>query len=56
MLLDRFEILLRIQRGGSFDEHVQRIGGDDVELLGGGQQVVARVVVDDVGARIVHHA
>ena len=56
MALHRLEVLLRIKRGGSFDEDVERIGGDDVELVGGGQQVVARVVEDDVRARIEHDA
>ena len=35
VLFDRLEIFLRIQRGGAFDEDIEGIGGDDVELIGG---------------------
>ena len=47
MALHRFEVLFRIQRGGSFHEYIQRIGGDDVELFVRGQQVMPRVIEDD---------
>ena len=55
MTLDRFEILFGIQTGGAFDEDVERIGGDDVKFLASGEQVVARVVVDDVRTRVIHN-
>ena len=55
MPLYRFEILLRIKRRRSFDEHIERIGGDDVEFLCGGEQIVARVVKHDMRARIERH-
>ena len=49
------EIFFRIQRRGSLHEYVQRIGGNDVEFLRSGQQIVPRVVEYDVRSRIVQH-
>ena len=53
MALDGFEVLLGVDGGGALGEDVQRIAGDDVELIGGGQQVVARVVEHNPGLGIL---
>ena len=38
----------RVQRGAALDPRVDRVGGDDVELLAGGAEEVPAVVVDDL--------
>src|SRR5579862_7582196 len=53
--LHRFEVLFGINGGRALDKNIQRIGRDDIELVRRGQNVVPRVVEDDVGARVVHH-
>src|ERR1700722_15537005 len=53
MRLYGLEIFLRVDGGGAFDENVERIGGDDVVLVFGCEDVVARVVINDLGFGIV---
>src|ERR1035438_2641963 len=45
-----------IKRGAALDPGVDGVGGDDVELLVGGEHEVAGIVVDHLDARGVHHA
>src|SRR5579862_7951298 len=52
MALHRFEVLPGIKRGRTFDEYVERIGGDDVELFGGRHQVMAGVIEGDARLRV----
>ena len=54
-LLHELEVLLGVERGRALHPGMDRVGRDDVELLLGGEDIVARVVVDDLHARIVHH-
>src|SRR5262245_59148383 len=54
MLLYQLEIFLGIKCGAALDPGMDRIGSDDVELLACGEDVVPRVVVDDLHAWIVH--
>ena len=46
------EELAGIERGGTLDPWVERIGGNRVELLVRGQQVMTRIVVLDVHLRV----
>jgi len=56
VLLHRIEVFLRIECRCAFRKHVERIGSDDVELLVGSAEIVARVVVVDGGPGIEHDA
>src|ERR1041385_8844810 len=53
MLLDQLKVFLGVERGAAFDPRVNGIAGDDVELFGGGENEMARVVINDLGARVV---
>ena len=55
VLFASFEIFGRVERGRAFDPGMDGVGGDDVEFFGCGEDEVAGVVVDDAGARVVHH-
>ncbi len=56
MGFDHLEIFLRIKSGASLDEGMDRIGRDDVEFFRRRGHEMARVVVDDLGALVVHDA
>ncbi len=53
--LHPLEVLPRIERGRAFDPGMDRVAGDHVEFLLRGEDEVARVVIDDLNARVVHH-
>src|SRR6185503_4492534 len=55
VLLDQLEVLLGIQSRAAFYPRMNRVGSDDVEFLARGEDEVARVVIDDLDPRIVHH-
>ena len=54
MLLHQLEVLLRVERRGALDPGMDRVGRDDVELFLRRQDVVPRVVVHDLHARVLH--
>ena len=51
--LDEFEVFLGVEGRRALDPGMDRVRGDDVELLPGRQDVVAGVVVDDLDPRVV---
>src|SRR5580704_3885700 len=52
MILHHLKIFFGIERGAAFDPGMDRVGSNDVEFIARGQNEVARVIVNDCGARI----
>src|SRR4029450_10678190 len=52
--LDELEVLLRVERRSTLDPRMNRVRRDDVELLVRRQNVMPRVVVDDLHPRVVY--
>ncbi len=55
MRLDGLEIFLRVNRGRALDENVERIRRDDVVLVGGSEDVVAGIVINNLRFGVVQH-
>src|SRR5262245_39062024 len=51
----QLEVLAGVERGGAFDPRMDGVGGDNVKLFAGGQEIVPRVVIDDLHARVVEN-
>src|SRR5215831_5842424 len=52
MLLYALEVFLGVDGSRAFGENVERVAGDDVELVVGRHQVMARIVEDHAGLRV----
>src|SRR4030095_17032830 len=52
--LDELEVLLCVERRRTLDPRMDRVRRDDVELLVRRQNVMPRVVVDDLHTRLVY--
>ena len=55
MIAAHLVVFHRVQRGAALDPRVDRVGGDDVELLLGGAEEMPAVVVDHLDLLAIDH-